>query len=105
MSSSIFALPVSVEQIAAAIKQMSPTDWQRLLDLVPELRQAAIQAPSRTADEALAVVEQVRMETMQALGSQSLPPSLPFLGNLTLEQYLWICRMKIGPICGRNGPR
>jgi hypothetical protein len=34
------AMPVSFEQIVAVIRQMSSADRQRLLDLVPELRQA-----------------------------------------------------------------
>jgi hypothetical protein len=34
-------MPVSFEQIVAVLRQMSSADYQRLLDLVPELRQAA----------------------------------------------------------------
>ncbi len=36
MPESVFALPVSVEQIAAAIRQMSLRDWKSLLELNPE---------------------------------------------------------------------
>ena len=88
MARSIFALPVSVEQVAAVTKQMSPADQQRLLNLAPELRQTAMQVPSRTVNEARAAIERVRAEIMRALGDQPIPPTLPFLGDLTLGQYL-----------------
>jgi hypothetical protein len=85
---STFALPVSVEQVAVVIKQMGWAERQRLLKLVPELRQATIQAPSRTPDEIHAAVKRVRAEVMQALGGQPLSPTEPFLGDLTLGQYM-----------------
>jgi len=84
----VLALPVSVEQIAAAIRQMRSADQQRLLDMVPELRQAATQVSSRTLDEARVSVERLRAEVAQALGGQRLSPDAPFLGDLTLRQYL-----------------
>ncbi len=88
MAGSVFALPVSVEQVAAVIKQMNPADRQRLLSLVPELRQAAMQATLRTLDEARGAAERVRAEVMQALGGQLLSPTEPFIGDFTLDQYL-----------------
>lgn len=88
MARSVFALPVSVEQVAAVIKQMSPSDRRRLLDLVPELRQTATQPQARTVDEARAAVNHVRQEVVEALGSQLLPPAEPFLDGMTLRQYL-----------------
>ncbi len=87
MSQAVFALPVSVEQLAAAIRQMSPADRQRLLTLVPELRQEAVQLPPRTLDEVRIAVERVQAEVLQALGGQPLSPDEPFLGDLTLGQY------------------
>jgi len=42
MSEYGLAIPVSFEQIVAVLRQMSSADYQRLLDLVPELRQAAL---------------------------------------------------------------
>lgn len=53
------------------IKQMSPVDRRRLLDLVPELRQVAMQAPPRTVAEARAAVERVQTEVMQALSGRA----------------------------------
>jgi hypothetical protein len=88
MSQAVFALPVSVEQLAAAIRQMSSADRQRLLTLVPELHQEATQLPPRTLDEAQAAVERVQAEVLQALGGQLLSTDEPFLGDLTLGQYL-----------------
>jgi len=38
MTKSVLALPVTIEQIATAIKQMSPAERQRLFELVPELQ-------------------------------------------------------------------
>lgn len=88
MSETVLALPVSVEQIAVVIKQMSPADRRRLLDLVPELRQAMTQPASRTEEEARKTVEELRAQVMHVLKGKPLSPTEPFLGNLTLEQYL-----------------
>jgi len=88
MARSVFALPVSLEQLAAAIRQMSATDRQRLLELVPELREVPPPLPPRSLDEARAVVEQVRQEVVQALAGQLLSPDEPFVDDLTLGQYL-----------------
>jgi hypothetical protein len=87
MSETVFALPVSVEQIAAVIKQMSQEDQQRLLTLVPTLHQIAAQQPSRTLEEAQAAVEQLRTEVFKVLHHQPLSPDELFWGNLTLAQY------------------
>jgi len=81
-------MPVSVEQIAVVVQRMSPEERRRLVELVPELRQAATQAPSRTPGEIHAAVERVRAEVMQALSGQLLSPAEPFLGDLTLGQYM-----------------
>jgi len=88
MPVSVLALPVSVEQIAATVRQMSPADQQRLLDMVPGLRQVATQISTRTLEEARVSVERLRTEVAQVLGGQRLSPDEPFLGDLTLRQYL-----------------
>ena len=88
MAPSVIALPVSVEQLAAAIRHMSPADQRRLLDLVPELRQAATQLPPETLDEARAAVERVRAEVVQACAGQPLSLDAAFIGEVTLGQYL-----------------
>ena len=88
MSPSVFALPVSVEQLAAAIRQMSPADRQRLLDLVPELHQAARQFPAPVPEEAWAAVERVRTEVTHAFSHQSSSSNERFIGELSLAQYL-----------------
>jgi len=88
MSQSILALPVSVEQLAAVIRRMSPAERQRLLELVPELRQDATQLPARLLDEARASVEEVRAEVAQVVAGQLLSPDELFVGDLTLGQYL-----------------
>lgn len=87
MVESVFALPVSLEQIAALIKRMSKEDRQQLLKLVPELRSEAMQQ-RRTLDDSHKTVKQLQREVEQTLGGQFLSPDEPFLGNLTLQQYL-----------------
>jgi len=87
MAEFILAVPVSVEQIAMAIKQMSPASRQRLLDLVPELRQTPSPA-SRAVYQARASVAIVREQVQQVIAGQPFAPDDPFLGGLTLKQYL-----------------
>jgi len=82
------ALPVSIEQVAVVIKQMSQSDRERLLDLVPELRQRFPRTSRRDGEQGLATVERMRGEVSRALGGQLLSLSEPFLGDLTLGQYL-----------------
>jgi hypothetical protein len=88
MSTSVFALPISIEQLATVIRHMTPADRLRLLDLVPELRQEATQVSPRTLDETRAAIERVREKVTQALAGQLLAPDEPFVGELTLGQYL-----------------
>jgi len=88
MSTSVFALPISIEQLATVIRHMTPADRQRLLDLVPELRLEAAQVSPRTLDGARAAIERVREKVTQALAGQLLAPDEPFVGELTLGQYL-----------------
>jgi hypothetical protein len=88
MTTSVFALPISIEQLVTVIRHMTPADRQRLLDLVPELRQEATRVPPRTPDEAQAAIERVREKVIQALAGQPLAPDEPFVGDLTLGQYL-----------------
>ena len=64
MTTSMPTLPVSVEQLAIAIHQMSSADRKRLLDLVPELRETATNLP-RTLKEASAAVEYARAAVQQ----------------------------------------
>jgi hypothetical protein len=88
MTKSILTLPVSLEQVATVIKQMSPAEREKLCALVPELRQAAAQTSPRTRDEAWANVERVQAEVLREFRTQPLLPTEPFLDGLTLEQYL-----------------
>lgn len=48
MSQVAIPLPVTVEQTAAAIQQMSPDDQERLLELIPSLRSRAGQLSKQT---------------------------------------------------------
>ncbi len=86
MANSVIALPVSVEQVALAIRQMKFTDRKWLIELVPELQREMIETLPRTLEQARASVEQLRAEI--ALAGTNLSPNEPFLENLTLGQYL-----------------
>ena len=88
MARSVLALPISIEQLAAVIRQMKAADRQRLLALAPELRQDALQLPPHTSDTARTAVERLRAEVLQALQGQRLSPDEPFLEGLTLGAYL-----------------
>jgi predicted RNase H-like HicB family nuclease len=65
MTTSMPTLPVSVEQLAIAIRQMSLTDRRRLLELAPELREAATALP-QTLKEATISVEYTQAAVPQA---------------------------------------
>ncbi len=80
-------LPVTVEQIAIAVRQMTRADQQHLLDLAPDLRRLARQSPVRTVAEASGNVAAFREEVLMALGGQRLSPDEPLLAGLTLGQY------------------
>jgi hypothetical protein len=88
MSNSVIALPVSVEQVAVAIRQMKLPERKRLLDLVPELRQEMAETLPRTLDQARAAVERARAEVKQVLVGKSISPEEPFWGDLTISQYM-----------------
>lgn len=87
MQNAMLALPVSVEQIAAVINQMSDGEQQRLLTLTPQLRQAAVAKPVYTKAQIEASVAAVQAEVLALLNYQPLSGDTPFLGNLTLNEY------------------
>lgn len=87
MQNAMLALPVSVEQIAAVINQMSDGEQQRLLTLTPQLRQAAVAKPVYTKAQIEASVAAVQAEVLALLNHQPLSGDAPFLGNLTLNEY------------------
>lgn len=86
MTTSVLSLPVSIEQIAAAIKQMERSEQQRLLTLVPELRELASLSPSRAVEQMQESVRQLRAELL-ARQEQLIAPDAPFLGDITCAQY------------------
>lgn len=87
MPETIFALPVSVEQIAVVIKQMSPGEQKRLIELVPSLREVASELLVRTPEQIQANISRLRAEVLAATKHQLLSSDEPFLGDLTLAQY------------------
>ncbi|MCG8621460.1 MAG: hypothetical protein MJE68_05585 [Proteobacteria bacterium] len=87
MQTNVFTLPVSLEQVAALIKRMHPEDQQRLLAMVPELAAEAIKQ-EKLLDEANRTVAELKQELLAELGGEPLSSDEPFLGGLTLGQYL-----------------
>lgn len=88
MKNKIVSMPVTVEQIAAVIRRMGPDDRQRLLELVPELGESVSRRPSRTVSQAKTSAEALRQEIATSLEERPLSPDEPFLGGLTLGDYL-----------------
>ena len=87
MGISMFALPVSVEQIAAVINQMSDVEQQRLLTLTPQLHQVAVATPVYTQAQIEESIVAVQAEVLALLNHQPIGGDAPFLGNLTLDEY------------------
>ncbi|MFN8488076.1 MAG: hypothetical protein U0350_10815 [Caldilineaceae bacterium] len=88
MAQSLLTLPVSVEQIAVAVQQMSQEEQRRLLVLVPDLVKIAQEpAPPPTAPAQDPLAE-LRAQVLAALDHRPLSPDEPFFGGLTLGQYL-----------------
>ena len=89
MTQTVYSLPVSVEQIAAVIKQMSTAERQRLFELVPEIPFQLLGGKPRTQEEIETSVQALRADVKQIMtGAQPLTADTPFLGGLTLGQYL-----------------
>jgi hypothetical protein len=87
MSISVTALPVTVQQVAIAVNQMSPADQEELLNLVPALRRMAIQPHARTLSAAAANVETLREAVLSALDGRWLAPDQPFVAGMTVAEY------------------
>jgi hypothetical protein len=78
-------MPVSVEQIAVAVRQMDVEERRRLIDLVPELREAL--SSERTVEQARRSAQALREEVLEGVRGEYLKPDEPFLGGFTLEAY------------------
>ena len=87
MTQVVFSLPVSVEQIAAVIKQMSSEERQRLFELVPEIQYQLIGGRPPSTDSMAAHVDTLRGEVKRLLGETVFTDDMPFLAGLTLRQY------------------
>jgi hypothetical protein len=98
MQSAIVSMPVTIEQVAVVVRSMSRKDRQRLLELVPELREtlgaqaagfdAAQQPRVKQASQDQAFLAQLREEIAVAYGGGFLSPDEPLLDDLTLGDYL-----------------
>ncbi len=103
MTTLILALPISVEQVAAVVKQMNRSDLQRLLELTPELQQLVIGESKRSKAQIAESVRQLQTEVMAMGNQQLLESDSPFLGNMTLAQY-HSSQTRKKPASGMNGP-
>ena len=88
MQSAIVPMPVTIEQVAAVVRNISRKERQRLLELVPELRETPNTPASLQAAQDQAPVEQLRQEILAALDGRFLAPDEPFLDAMTLGDYL-----------------
>jgi len=94
MAQALLTLLVSVEQIAAAVQQMSEADQRQLLMLVPNLvkiaQELSIQLPVQTQEpvQELDPLAKLRAQVLAALDNRPLSPDEPFFGGLTVGQYL-----------------
>ncbi|MCL4262806.1 MAG: hypothetical protein KJ069_06305 [Anaerolineae bacterium] len=86
MSSAIVALPVTVEQIAQAIRQMNVAERMRLLELVPELQEKV--GDERDEEEARISLVELQTEVNQLFAGKKLAIGDPFIGDLSLHDYL-----------------
>lgn len=87
MAQSLLTLPVSVEQIAVAIRQMSKEEQRRLLRLVPDLTKIAQEPSAQPVAETEDPLAELRAQVLAALDNRPLSPDEPFLGGLTIAQY------------------
>lgn len=88
MQRAIVPMPVTIEQVAAVVRNMSRKERQRLLELVPELRETPNPSLSPQAAKDQALVEQLRREILATLDGRFLVPDEPFLDAMTLGAYL-----------------
>jgi hypothetical protein len=88
MSSAIVPMPVTIEQVAAVVRNMSRAERQRLLELVPDLRETPESPLSQMLPQDPSIVDKLRQELLAAFGGRPLRPEEPLLDNLTLGDYL-----------------
>jgi hypothetical protein len=85
MSRAVWPMPVSVEQIAVAVRQMDVEERRRLIGLVPDLREAL--SLDRALHQARESAQALQEEMLEKMRGEYLKPDEPFLGGLTLETY------------------
>lgn len=88
MSLSTIGKQIDLTQVATVIKQLSRFEKRQLLNLVPELHQVAIQPPVRTPEQIQASIATATAEIMKDLNHQPISGDQPFLGGLSLNEYL-----------------
>lgn len=88
MGNTIVSMPVAIEQIAAVLRNISREERRRLLDLVPELREELREQLGRTVSQVQESAEAMRKMLITGLGDEFLSNEEPFLGDLTLREYL-----------------
>jgi hypothetical protein len=75
-----------IDRVATLVRQMTPTQRERLLDLAPDLRRDVLARAKKQAD--LADYFENRMkEVLSEAVTQSPPPEEEFLGPYTLDEF------------------
>lgn len=80
---------ISVERVARIIREMSAEEKRYLVYLVPELREVEpLKPPEQLLRPSTEFLEKLRQEMLEARGG--VPPSNedPFIGGLTVGEYL-----------------
>ncbi len=86
MSATIVPMPITLEQLAAAVRRLSAEDRKRLFKLVSEMEETG-RSPF-SVSEALAAAEAAREEIRAEMEEYPLPSDTPFLRGLTVGEYL-----------------
>jgi len=88
MQNNFVSMPVTIEQVALVVRNMSRKDRRRLLELVPELQEMPSMSHPAQITKDQPSVEQLQKEILATLDGQFMAPDEPFLNNLTVGEYL-----------------
>jgi hypothetical protein len=75
-----------IDRVAMLVRQMSPAQRERLLDLAPDLRRDVLNRARKQADLADYFEDRMR-EVLSERFMQSPPPEEEFLGPYTLDEF------------------
>ncbi|NOX63372.1 MAG: hypothetical protein GXP42_15720 [Chloroflexi bacterium] len=85
MNATVVSLPITLEQIAEAVRRLSPKDRQRLFEMVFEAEKTEPATSILDVDDA---VKAVQDRLKESLDKWPLSPEEPFVDGLSLGEYL-----------------